>query len=202
VFLGNHDVGRYATEIAGCPNYQLFGGCPDLMAEGGDNEPTGALWVIIIKLATSFAFVATQPGPPLLYYGDVIGLAGAGDPDNRRLMDWDRSRAQDILLERYQQLGQLRASNTALQQGERVELWVDDSLYVYARGTDSGDVAIVALYIGDAPRTQTMDLYGNALVADGTLTNALPSDRTASVANSQLTLTLNPWEYAVFVPGE
>lgn len=202
VFLGNHDVGRYATEIAGCPNYQLFGGCPDLMAEGGDTEPTSAQWEIINKLATSFAFVATQPGPPLLYYGDEIGLAGAGDPDNRRLMDWTRSRAQDILLERYQQLGQLRASNTALQQGERVELWVDDDLYVYARGTDSGDVAIVALYIGDSPRTQTMALYGNALVADGTLTNALPSDRTADVADSQLTITLNPWEYAVFVPGE
>lgn len=83
-----------------------------------------------------------------------------------------------------------------------MELWVDDDLYVYARGTDSGDVAIIALYIGDSPRTQTMALYGNALVADGTLTNALPSDRTADVADSQLTFTLNPWEYAVFVPSE
>ena len=154
VFLGNHDVGRYATEIGGCPDYQLFGGCHDLMAQPS-NEPTGAQWDIINKLAMSFAFVATQPGPPLLYYGDEIGLAGAGDPDNRRMMQWDRTTAQDILLGRYQELGQLRTELVALQQGERVELWVDDSLYVYARGTDEGDVAIVAMHIGSEPRTTT-----------------------------------------------
>ena len=199
VFLGNHDVGRYATEIGGCPNWQLFGGCPDVMAEQ-HSEPTGAQWDIINKLAMSYAFVATQPGPPLLYYGDEIGLAGAGDPDNRRLMDWDRSVAQDILLSRYQELGLLRTQIEALKRGERVELWVDDTLYAYARGTDDGEVAIVAMYLGSEPRTQTMALYGNALLPDGTLTNALPSDRTATVSGGQLTVTLNPWEYAVFVP--
>ena len=26
---------------------------------------------------------------PLIYYGDEIGLAGGGDPDNRRMMQWD-----------------------------------------------------------------------------------------------------------------
>ena len=31
----------------------------------------------------------TNPGIPLIYYGDEIGLAGGGDPDNRRMMPWN-----------------------------------------------------------------------------------------------------------------
>ena len=30
----------------------------------------------------------TNKGAPLIYYGDEIGLPGAGDPDNRRMMQF------------------------------------------------------------------------------------------------------------------
>ena len=30
------------------------------------------------------AFITTIPGIPIVYYGDEIGLVGAGDPDNRK----------------------------------------------------------------------------------------------------------------------
>jgi glycosidase len=197
VFMGNHDVGRYATEIAGCPSWSLFGGCHDVLAASG--AISGPQWDVINRLSMSFLFVATQPGPPLLYYGDEVGLAGAGDPDNRRLMPWTRTAAQDELLARFREIGRARAEIGALQTGERVELWVDDTLYVYARATDAGEVAIVAMNLG-ATRTQTVDLYGAARLSDGTLTNVLGSARTATVASDRLTLTLDPWEYAVFVP--
>ena len=32
--------------------------------------------------------ILTNKGAPLIYYGDEIGLPGAGDPDNRRMMQW------------------------------------------------------------------------------------------------------------------
>ena len=41
------------------------------------------------KLALAFAVLLTGPGVPLIYYGDEIGLAGGGDPNNRRMMPWD-----------------------------------------------------------------------------------------------------------------
>ena len=50
----------------------------------------------------------TTEGIPLIYYGDEIGLAGGGDPDNRRMMVWDDSSlsaAQLSLRERDQTFG-------------------------------------------------------------------------------------------------
>ena len=40
------------------------------------------------RLGLAFAVLLTNPGVPLIYYGDEIGLAGGGDPDNRRMMPW------------------------------------------------------------------------------------------------------------------
>ena len=161
VFMGNHDVGRYPTDITGCagydPNRTVFGHCRDVLAEGGANPPTGEQWNLINRLSMSYAFVATQPGVPLLYYGDEVGLAGAGDPDNRRLMPWTRSNAQQTLVDRVMRLGQVRREHEALQEGGRRELWVDDQLFVYARNKGD-DVAIVAMCLGQwgTGRTQSV----------------------------------------------
>ena len=50
--------------------------------------------------------IFTNKGAPLIYYGDEIGLPGAGDPDNRRMMQWSGFTAaeQQALLARMQAL--------------------------------------------------------------------------------------------------
>ena len=40
-------------------------------------------------MGVGFTFLYTTKGIPLVYYGDEIGMAGAGDPDNRRFMQWE-----------------------------------------------------------------------------------------------------------------
>ena len=40
------------------------------------------------RMANAFAVILTNKGAPLIYYGDEIGQPGAGDPDNRRMMQW------------------------------------------------------------------------------------------------------------------
>jgi neopullulanase len=203
VFMGNHDVGRYVTDMTGCDGYDpyttLFQYCWDPLDDGASSDITEWQWKVINTYAMSYAFVVTQPGVPLLYYGDDIALAGAGDPDNRRMMPWsDLSLAQQTLRQRMQQLGQTRNQVTALHTGERRELWVDDTLYVYARHTSDG-AAIVALHIGDSVRTTDVpipeDLNLNGASFDNA--DALDNPRVEAVHDNVLTLTLAPWEYVV-----
>ncbi|MCP4873640.1 MAG: hypothetical protein GY898_33555 [Proteobacteria bacterium] len=193
-FAGNHDIPRLATDIAGNDG-GAWGFTEDWMADGGGDVTQ---WDLIARQSMALAFTLTQPGAPLLYYGDEIGLAGAGDPDNRRMMNFDPylSANQSELLGRVRAIGQARASSDALRRGERTTVWVDDDLYVYTL-TDGDDVAVVALHKGWGDRTETITLGLEGL--DGvTLTDAA-FDRTAAVIGDQLTLTLGSWDYALFV---
>jgi len=143
-FFGNHDVARLATELAGCEDWgAMWGVCHDYLADGVRSDTDAFL---IERLSFAWAIVATQPGPPLLYYGDEVGLAGGNDPDNRRMRPWPPyTAAQQQLYETFAELGQLRARTPALQRGDRRELWVDDDVYAYARQTAQGDLALVVL---------------------------------------------------------
>src|SRR5690606_21961981 len=111
-----------------------------------------------------------------------IGLAGAGDPDNRRMMPWSLTPAQEALLARVQALAQARRDVPALQTGDRRELWVDGTLYAYGRYGPGLQGAIVALNRG-GERTQTMAVPTALGLAGATLTDALGSGRTATVAD-------------------
>jgi cyclomaltodextrinase len=42
------------------------------------------------KLSALNAFNMTIPGVPVIYYGDEIGDPGGNDPDNRRMMRFDK----------------------------------------------------------------------------------------------------------------
>ncbi|MFT7518025.1 MAG: glycosidase [Kiritimatiellia bacterium] len=144
VFLGNHDLSRLASELQGCDvKTSFWGDCPDLLAE---HTPVNTEQRDIIdRMALAWAFVLTQPGPPLIYYGDEVGLAGGDDPDNRRDMPWaELSSAQLLLRGEVQRLAQARTSSRALRRGVRRAIHVSDDLYVYARVIGE-DVAIVWL---------------------------------------------------------
>lgn len=194
-FLGNHDVERFATLWAG--NSQGgFGQTPDLMAEG-DGEVTQ--WDLINRMSMAFAFLLTQPGVPLIYYGDEVGLAGAGDPDNRRMMPTALNANRQELLGRVQELGTLRREIRALRHGGRKELWLGDDLYVYLRDAGPGEVAIVAMNKGETARTEEVQIP-NALGLSGATLTSRNSDRTLKVIDGVVSLSLDPWEYAIFTP--
>ena len=159
VFAGNHDIPRLATEMTG-GGWGPWANTPDYLAEGGSEITEQRT---IEDMTFALGFVLTQPGVPLLYYGDEIGLAGDGDPDNRRMMSLGTalSANQNALLDAIQQLGQLRRNTPALQRGALATLWVDDTTYVYTR-TEGANVAIVTLNVGDSPRDLSLPIASDA----------------------------------------
>jgi glycosidase len=153
-FIGNHDLPRIVHLAA---NQRLW---DNQYADGKDrawqNQP-GAVTEreAYERLANGFAVLFTNPGAPLVYYGDEIGLAGAGDPDNRRSMQWDGLMPSQLFLkERLAKLGKIRREHPSLRRGGRQTLGSSADTWVYARETE-GDKVIVAINRSDTPRAAT-----------------------------------------------
>ena len=195
-FLGNHDVERFVSAAAG--NVQGgFDDTPDLMGEGPQDEITQ--WDLLNRTSMAFAFTLTQPGVPLIYYGDEIGLAGGPDPDNRRMMPMALNANRLELLTRVQQLAKIRREVPALRHGGRKELWLDDSFYVYVRDGGPGEAAIVGMNKGSESRTETVAIH-SALGLAGKKLTSRNSTREVTVIDGQIRLTLDPWEYVILTP--
>jgi glycosidase len=143
-FLGNHDVARFISFAAGQVESDAAG-----QSWGNNRPPLTIDWdEPFQKVKWGFTFILTQPGVPLIYYGDEIGLPGAGDPDNRRFMKWSAlsSREQD-LLDFMRKVGTARRNSKALKFGTRETLAIERDLYVYQRAT-AAEGAIVVINRG------------------------------------------------------
>jgi glycosidase len=170
-WIGNHDLGRVIHMGEDTPLWT------DPYADGKDrawfNQPQVPGYKRPFeRLANAYVFLFTSRGAPLIYYGDEVGLAGAGDPDNRRMMTWAGLTAdQSWLKGRVAKLGQLRQAHPALRHGQRETLFVTDDAWVYSMTKDP-DVVYVAINRGDAdvtvsglPATALFDEYNGVSVS-------------------------------------
>jgi len=154
-FLGNHDVPR---SIHFAQNSPVWG---DPWAGGKDKNFGSSRPARVSeneayeRLALASALLMTNRGIPLIYYGDEIGMPGAGDPDNRRFMDWNSSgynAGQRLLLERTKKLGAIRKAHAALRRGSRITLSVTDDTWAY-KMSDGADSLYVILNRSDDTKT-------------------------------------------------
>jgi glycosidase len=127
-FFANHDVPRMISEPGSSPE----------------------------KLLSAFALTLTLRGIPELYYGDEIGMAGAGDPDNRRDFPggWPddarsaftkegRSSEQERIFAAVRKLLDLRRDHAAFRSGRLFHLFSDDESYAFLRQTDDERLVVV-----------------------------------------------------------
>jgi glycosidase len=71
------------------------------------------------RLAMLHAFNYAVPGIPVIYYGDEIGLPGANDPDNRRMMEFAGLDSNAVWLKsQVRKLNALRANHMSLLYGQ------------------------------------------------------------------------------------
>lgn len=95
------------------------------------------------KLAMFNAFNMTIPGIPIIYYGDEIGMAGAGDPDNRRMMRFENLKKHEkALSEEIANQIATRNNNMALIYGDFNVIESSDKKLVYKRKYFDNEVLI------------------------------------------------------------
>lgn len=162
-FIGNHDVPRSIHFAQNTPAWS------DVWADGKDKNFVNRPGVVTEteayeRMATAMAILMTNRGVPLIYYGDEIGLPGAGDPDNRRFMDWNSagySAGQKLLLDRHKKLGKLRKDHAALRRGTRTTVSITDDTWAY-KMVDGADTVYVVVNRSDAAKSVS-GLPGGAL---------------------------------------
>jgi glycosidase len=158
--IDNHDTSRFISEAVGNAGNDPWNAPPA--------QPTDPAVYARAKMA--LAFILTLPGLPVLYQGDELAMAGAGDPDSRRVMPDESAITplQDGVRAVVQRLGRLRRCSAALRKGERLPIVVGPDVYAYARDAGDGDPALVIfarkstavpIPAGAAPAGQYVDVF-------------------------------------------
>jgi glycosidase len=157
-WIGNHDIPRVVHAAAG------QAGCEEGSHTGNSwtpnyTQPADA--APYERLAVAFAVMLTNPGVPMIYYGDEIGLAGGGDPDNRRPMPWNDAQLnahQKELRAKVSKLATARGENKALTRGSRSTLFVDADAWVYRMGGCAPDAKPVVVAVNRADSSKTVNV--------------------------------------------
>ncbi|MBN1475630.1 hypothetical protein JXA47_02650 [Candidatus Sumerlaeota bacterium] len=189
--LGNHDVSRYMAYADGV----FDGSSPwdDERTYGFEHDVQVQDEESYERLGVGFAFLLTIPHIPMIYYGDEIGITGAQDPDNRRMMEFDGlSDARIALRERVARLAHLRREHPALWQGDFLSIQADEDTWVYAR-VNFDEVILVAINRSDEPQSIEIVLPDILDLGEGSELSPLLDGEGAEVGErSTLSLTLPP----------
>jgi neopullulanase len=199
-FFGNHDVPRFVTQaslmLVGDGKEQAWTNPP-----GAPSDSAG-----YIKLRLAITFVGTQPGVPLVYYGDEIGLPGAQDPDNRRPMKWDAHSADEAeTLAHTRRVGAARRELRALRRGLRKTAWIDDDLYVYARylpasGSAAAEAALVVINRSWNARSAEVPVPVDVALPDGTVLKDRLGGGDVVVHDGKVSIAIGAHTSAILAP--
>jgi glycosidase len=140
---GNQDKPRFISLAGGSLKFDENTKMAGWLREIGVGDPVGYK-----KLQSFTAFNLTIPGIPTIYYGDEIGMPGANDPDNRRMMKFDQlSPEQKQTKEITEKLVHLRRDKLPLTFGDYELLISDQNTYAFMR-TYFDKIAVVVFNKG------------------------------------------------------
>jgi glycosidase len=141
------------------------------------------------KLANFHAFNISQPGIPIIYYGEEIAMMGEGDPGNRRMMRFNLTENEKKLKNHFSQLNQLRNKYSSLALGDQIILKNEGSVLVLIKKYFD-EMVLVAFNNSQDPKTVEIELpidiaFLTKLIGSGQF---MKNDRL-------LKLTINPFSH-------
>ncbi len=193
--IGNHDKSRFMAFADG-----------DLpRSENDDEEEIGWATPLHVdnpaayeKLKLAIGFLLSIDGVPMIYYGDEVGLTGAGDPDNRRMLPRDDQldTAQKSVREYFSRISALRSSHPALRYGNRRLLVADETRYAFVRR--QFDDRVLAVW-NKGTAEAVFDLPAGSELSDGKYADVLTGKKIL-VESGRTKFSLGPMESAFFIP--
>lgn len=145
---------------------------------------------VVAEDQTSFELAVllqmTFPGPPSIYYGDEVGLAGGTDPDNRYSFPAEKDWNLD-LLSTHKDLIALRHAHPALRTGSYETLATEGLCYVFKRSLPE-ETVLVAVNVGES--AVTVELTRAQLGSDSPLQKTLYGSGKGVWQNESLRLTV------------
>jgi glycosidase len=193
-FFGNHDLPRFISIANGDPTSQQDG------YDRPPGPPSGEL--PYRKLEAAFTLLLTIPGAPMIYYGDEIGMPGAADPDNRRMMRFDGlSPNEQSVLAHARKVGAARQSDVVLRRGDYMTIWVDDlGLLVHARHVAGMPARVIAINKSDAEQKQMVPIPQKLGVPDGTRYTDVLGGPGLVAGGGYFPIDVPPRSSAVYIP--
>ncbi len=185
---GNHDLPRFTTLASG-----------DLKFNENAKEVAWKKKILVTdtigyyKMAQFVAFNMTIPGIPVIYYGDEIGMPGADDPDNRRMMKFDNLSKNELLLKHVvQKLVSIKRKSLALNYGHFEWIKIEDKVLVYTRKYFD-ETVIVVLNKEKTSKEITFDLppYLNKKMFKANFNSSF------KIVNNKITIMMRPYGFEI-----
>lgn len=193
--VGNHDKPRFMAYADGdLPDPEIS----DEEEVGWSKPPRVDNPAAYRKLSLALAFVLAIDGVPMIYYGDEVGLTGAGDPDNRRMMPRDSELTEDQLAVRahFEKAAAARRAHPALRYGSRRSLVADNHRYAFVRRHFNDSVLAVW---NSSAEPSAYDLPVSPELADGKYQDAI-GGLAIEVADGRARFKMPAMSAAFFVP--
>ncbi len=189
--MDSHDKVRFMAYADG--DVFLSGGNP--VEIGWNDPPTVENSESYDKTALYLAYMLTIPGIPTIYYGDEIGMSGAADPDNRRMMRFGEqlNEAERAMFKRTSSLIKLRRNSSALNFGDFQTLYCDKDVWAYLRN-DLHETVLVILNKGAVTRRAVIPLP--AIYRVRSAVNMLTGGH-IEVAENRLNMSVPPYSYRI-----
>jgi len=149
------------------------------------------------KIEMYMTYLMTIPGPPVIYYGNEVGLTGAADPDNRRKMDWSWNRRQRELKQYISTMTALRSEHPALRYGDYKTVRADKQVYAYLR-SDFNERILVVIHRKDVSCEIHIELPEALGINSLECLNGAPEVSKNALNDNIFTIQVEPYSGYVF----